>query len=49
MLKTEHIKIRVTKDERNFIESYVKANDTTISSVLRALIKKLQEEKNESK
>ena len=45
MLKTEHIKTRVTKDGR----SSIKVNDTTISSVLRALIKKLQEEENESK
>lgn len=43
MLKTEHIKIRVTKDERNFIESIAIANGTTISKVLRQLINQLKE------
>lgn len=44
MLKSEHIKFRVTKAERIAIETYAKANGTTISQVLRHLIKRLQED-----
>lgn len=43
MLKTEHIKIRVTKSERKLIEEYAIVNGTTISDILRQLIKKLHE------
>lgn len=46
MLKTEHIKIRVTKSERNFIESIEIANEITISKVLRQLINQLEEDNN---
>lgn len=44
MIKTEHIKIRVTKSERQLIEEYATVNGTTISDILRQLIKKLQED-----
>lgn len=44
MLKTEHIKIRVTKAERITIETYAKINGITISKVLRQLINQLQED-----
>lgn len=46
MLKTEHIKIRVTKAERQLIEEYATNTQTTISKVLRALINQLQEHNN---
>jgi len=50
MLKTEHIKIRVTKDERNLIESYANTKGSTISKVLRNLVNNLKEQtKNEFK
>ncbi|HSQ89459.1 hypothetical protein [Romboutsia sp.] len=50
MLKSEHIKFRVTKVERITIETYAKANGITISKALRQLINKLQEDlRNESK
>lgn len=43
MLKTEHIKIRVTKAERQLIEEYASNTQTTISKALRALINQLKE------
>jgi len=43
MLKTEHIKIRVTKEERSLVEKYAEAKDTTISKTLRKLINQLKE------
>lgn len=44
MLKTEHIKFRVTKTERIAIEIYAKSNGITISKALRQLINQLQED-----
>ena len=46
MLKTEHIKIRVTKAERQLIEEYATHTKTTISKVLRTLINQLKEYNN---
>lgn len=43
MLKTEHIKIRVTKAEKQLIEEYASNTQTTISKALRALINQLKE------
>ena len=43
MLKTEHIKIRVTKFERQLIEE---STQITISNALRSLINQLKERNN---
>lgn len=43
MLKTKHIKIRVTKAERQLIEECERTKDTTISKALRALINQVKE------
>lgn len=51
MKKTESIKIRVTKYEKDFISNYAKINYTNMSEIFRNLIKQLQdlEDDNEFK
>ena len=38
MLKTEYIKVRLTKSDKQLLDEYCKANDTDISKVVRKLI-----------
>ena len=41
MLKTEYIKVRLTKSDKQQFEEYCKANNTDISKAMRKLIYEL--------